>query len=249
MRVTTLDDGIVRHILLDSPKDHNALSPDLLEQLQAALDGASSSAARVIRLGPVGPTFCSGMDLRTMVGNAPDLSPLRRVLESLSLTRQPTVATVSGHVRAGGIGIMAACDVVFVARHTDFAFTETKLGAIPALISGPLFKRVAPHLISRYYLSGEVFDAETAYNMGLVTEAVDDPTAAANDWAAAVAAAAPGAVSATLELLRQAVSGGLPTLRALQELSERTFAGAEAQEGIRALLEKRKPVWGAFEAP
>ena len=127
MRVTTLDDGIVRHILLDSPKDHNALSPDLLEQLQAALDGASSSAARVIRLGHVGPTFCSGMDLRTMVGNAPDLSPLRRVLESLSLTRQPTVATVSGHVRAGGIGIMAACDVVFVARHTDFAF---KAGAV-----------------------------------------------------------------------------------------------------------------------
>jgi enoyl-CoA hydratase/carnithine racemase len=159
------------------------------------------------------------------------------------------VATISGHVRAGGIGIMAACDVVFVARHTDFAFTETKLGAIPALISGPLFNRVAPHLISRYYLSGEVFDAETAYNMGLVTEAVDDPTAAANDWATNVAAAAPGAVSATLELLRQAVAGGLPTLRALQELSERTFAGAEAQEGIRALLEKRKPVWGAFEAP
>jgi enoyl-CoA hydratase/carnithine racemase len=117
------------------------------------------------------------------------------------------------------------------------------------LISGPLVNRVAPHLISRYYLSGEVFDAETAYNMGLVTEAVDDPAAAANDWATNVAAAAPGAVSATLELLRQAVAGGLPALRALQELSERTFAGAEAQEGIRALLEKRKPVWGAFEAP
>lgn len=245
-RVTTMDDGIVRHILLNSPQDHNALSAGLLEELQIALDESSSSDARVIRLGHIGPTFCSGMDLRLMMEFSPDLTPLRKIFESLAATRQPTVATVSGHVRAGGIGILAACDVVFVARHTDFAFPETKIGAIPALISGPLLQRVSPHRISRYYLSGEIFDADMACRLGLVTEVVDDPIAAANDWASSVAAAAPGAVAATLNLLRQATVDGLPTLRALQDLSERTFAGEEAQEGIRALLEKRKPVWRAL---
>jgi enoyl-CoA hydratase len=237
------DDGRFRAITLDSLANRNALSPELLTDLHRAIEGARTSSSRIVKLGHTGETFSSGLDLRSVVGQVPDLSPLALVLDALQQTRQPVIVVVNGAVRAGGLGILAACDVVFASPQASFAFTETQIGAVPALISSPILQRTSPREIARYFLSGEIFDALVAEKLGLVSEVSDDPLAAALRWSESVLSAAPRAVEVALSLLRASLRGELPAIDSLRRLSEQTFAGDEAQEGIKAILEKRLPAW------
>ena len=133
-----LDDGIAT-ITLDSQRNRNALSRQLLTELHAALDQAEEADARAIVLRHEGPAFCAGADLKERRTGPPDSEPFVRVLQRLMDTAAPTIAVIDGAVRAGGIGLMAACDLVVVNSATTFALTEVRIGVH---CSSHFFKRI-----------------------------------------------------------------------------------------------------------
>jgi enoyl-CoA hydratase len=239
-----LDDGIAT-ITLDSQHNRNALSRQLLTELHAALDKAEEAGARAIVLRHEGPAFCAGADLKERRTGPPDSEPFVRVLQRLMDTAAPTIAVVDGAVRAGGIGLMAACDLVVVNSATTFALTEVRIGVAAAIISVPILQRVPPGKIAAAMLTGEQFDAEEARSMGLVTHVCDDTQAVVETLCAGILKGAPQAVTATKELLHSVP--GLERDKAFESmrlLSEEFFSSPDAAEGMQAFAEKREPVWG-----
>jgi enoyl-CoA hydratase/carnithine racemase len=233
-------DGGVATITLDSPANRNALSRQLVADLHIALDIAEAAAARVIVLTHTAPAFCSGADLRERTDGPVDSSPMVAVLRRLSEGDIPSIAAVDGPVRAGGVGLMASCDLVVVRRDATFAFTEVRIGAAPAIISVPLLARCGWSRLAAPFLTGEAFDAAEALTMGLVTHVTDDVAAMADTLARRILLGGPHAVAATKRLLRRAGDW-----HEMQRLSEALFAGAEAAEGMRAFADKRAPSWAA----
>ena len=161
-------------ITMDSQHNRNALSVQLLEELHACLDAAETADARAIVLRHEGPAFCAGADLKERSDGPPDATPFVSVLERLMDTERPTIAAVDGAVRAGGIGLMASCDLVVVNTTTTFALTEVRIGVAAAIISVPILRRVPAGKIAAAMLTGEAFDADEARSIGLVTHVTDD---------------------------------------------------------------------------
>jgi enoyl-CoA hydratase/carnithine racemase len=244
-------DGSVATITLDSPGNRNALSSRLVADLHAALDGAESAVAtgdaRSIVLTHTPPAFCAGADLKERASGPPDSAPVVRALERLMDAEVPTIAAVSGPARAGGLGLMASCDVVVVHSAVTFALTEVRIGVVAAIISVPILRRVKPADLAPAFLTGEAFDAEFARQVGLVTHVTDDVTAVVDHLCAGIAAGAPRAVAATKRMLREAVdSDGVARKDAfarMRALSDHHFQSAEAAEGMAAFAEKRRPSW------
>lgn len=234
----------VATITLNSPNTRNALSPNFLRELLRTIQVAGDSESRVIVLTHVPPVFCSGLDLKQLANGPIDLSGLVNVFLALRQIRQPTIAVLTGAVRAGGLGIVAACDLVIVAPTVNFAFTEVKLGAVPALISVPVLARVEWSRVVTAFITGEEFDAARALEIGLVTHVSDDPHQTAQRLVASICAAGPEAVATTIKILRRAANESYEVkLDEMRQLSEHVFESAEAQEGIAAFLAKRSPSW------
>lgn len=231
-------EGGVATITLDSPGNRNALSRELLADLHIALDRAEQPDVRVIVLTHTPPVFCAGADLKQRSTGPTDSTPMVRAMQRLSDATVPTIAALEGPVRAGGIGMMAACDLVVVQPDVTFAFTEVRIGVAPAIISVPILARVPWTKLAAPFLTGESFGAAAALDMGLVTHVADDVPAAVAALAAGVLAGAPGAVAATKRLLRTQHDWA-----EMQALSEALFASAEAAEGMRAFAERRAPRW------
>lgn len=234
--------GGVARITLDAPANRNALSKALLSGLHDALDRAEEPDVRVIVLGHAPPVFCAGADLKERSDGPSDSTPMVRAMQRLIEANQPTIAAVRGPVRAGGIGLMASCDLVVVQRDVTFAFTEVRIGVAPAIISVPILQRVPWTKLAAPFLTGETFGAAAALDVGLVTHVVDDVPAAVDTLVAGVLAGAPGAVAETKRLLH-----GERSWTEMQALSESLFSGAEAAEGMRAFAERRTPSWAAPE--
>ncbi|RLE17170.1 MAG: enoyl-CoA hydratase [Actinobacteria bacterium] len=238
-------EGSIATITLDSQRNRNALSRQLLAELHAALDQAELAEARAIVLRHEGPAFCAGADLKERRTGPPDSEPFVRVLQRLTDTAAPTIAVVDGAVRAGGIGLMAACDLVVVNTATTFALTEVRIGVAAAIISVPILRRVPPGKIAAAMLTGEQFNAEEARSMGLVTHVEDDTRSVTETLCAGILKGAPLAVAATKELLRS-----VPLLErdeafdTMRQLSEEFFSSPDAAEGMKAFAEKRQPDWG-----
>jgi methylglutaconyl-CoA hydratase len=244
-----IDAGIAT-ITLDSPANRNALSTQLRRELRDHLDTAiGSDRARVIVLTHTGTVFCAGMDLKESrgasaaeqgVNDFPDT--LRRIWDSPT----PVIAKLAGPARAGGVGLVAACDLAVAAEPVTFAFSEVRIGVVPAVISVPLIPQVQPAALYQLFLTGESFDARRAAEIGLITSAVpaDAVDAEVQRFADMLRLGAPGALAATKELLRGPVSATMADdLAAMTTLSAARFASEEGQEGIRAFVEKRKPSW------
>ena len=170
--------GGVATITLDSPSNRNALSRALLAGLHDALDRAEQPDVRVVVLTHTAPAFCAGADLKERSSGPADSTPMVRAMQRLIEANQPTVAAVQGPVRAGGIGLMASCDLVVVQRDVTFAFTEVRIGVAPAIISVPILQRVPWTKLAAPFLTGETFGAGAALDMGLVTHVADDVPAA-----------------------------------------------------------------------
>jgi enoyl-CoA hydratase/carnithine racemase len=243
-------DGGVATITLDSPDNRNALSRQLVAELHAALDDAEQAASagdvRSIVLTHTPPTFCAGADLRERASGPPDSAPIVRAFERLMDATVPTIAAVSGPARAGGIGLMASCDLVVVDSAVTFALTEVRIGVVAAIISVPIFRRVVPTQLASALLTGEPFDADYARHVGLVTHVTHDVTAVVDHLCAAIALGGPNAVTATKRLLRDAttdVSTRNEAFARVRALSDHFFQSAEAAEGMAAFLEKRRPSW------
>ncbi|MFZ4721202.1 MAG: enoyl-CoA hydratase-related protein [Ilumatobacteraceae bacterium] len=233
----------VATITLDSPSNRNALSRQLVHDLGLALDRAEQPDVRAVVLTHTAPVFCAGADLKERASGAPDAqsagNPMADAITRLGSMRAVTIAAVDGPVRAGGIGLMAACDLVVVNATVSFALTEVRIGVAPAIISVPILARCNWSSVAAAFLTGEPFTAEQAKAMGLVTHVADDVPAAVATLVQGVLAGAPNAVAEAKRILR----GGTPDMAAMTELSARLFDGEEAAEGMRAFAEKRPPSW------
>lgn len=240
--------GIAR-IALDSPRNRNALSAALVAQLtQALTDAGADDAVRAVELTHTGNTFCAGADLSEASQGGMKEGALRvlALLRHIVALPKPVVGSIDGHVRAGGLGIVGACDIVLAGPASTFAFSEVRLGLAPAMISLTTLPRLDPRAASRYYLTGETFDAPTAAGIGLITEAVEDIDAGTLAILDRLRACSPQGLRETKPLLTAGLLDGFEArARPLADQSARLFGSPEAAEGMAAFLEKRRPSWAA----
>lgn len=245
-------------VTLDSPHNRNALSAQLRHELNEALDkGTEDPDVRVIVLDHTGPVFCAGMDLKEARGGGAEnqgVNEFPRVLSRIMTSPKPVVAKLAGPARAGGLGIVAAADIAVASRAATFAFSEVRIGVVPAVISIPVLPRVLPHAAHELFLTGEKFDADRAERIGLINAAVDadELDATVDRYVQALFAGGPKALAATKELLRggpdAAREEGLEKVfNEMLVMSAQFFAGEEGQEGILAFAQKRAPNWVSAE--
>ncbi|WP_018548298.1 enoyl-CoA hydratase family protein [Streptomyces sp. LaPpAH-108] len=231
----------VETLSLDSPDTRNALSAPLVAALADALaDCAKDPGVRAVVLTHTGGTFCAGADLR----DPPQPDALVGLLRQIVELPKPVVARVTGHVRAGGLGLLAACDIAAASAGATFAFTEVRIGVAPAVISLPVLPRADPRAVARYYLTGERFGPAEAVRLGLLTasgDEVDDVLAPVLDG---LRRSSPEALAATKRLLTARVLETFDRDAAdLTALSARLFSAPEAREGMTAFLERRDAAW------
>ena len=246
--------GPLARLTLNSPHNRNALSGALVSQLHQGLhDAAADPAVRAVVLGHTGGTFCAGADL-SQSSAAGDDSPfdmaVARAREMTALLRAivesplPVIAAVNGHVRAGGLGLVGACDIAVAGPRSTFALTEARIGVAPAIISLTLLPKMTPRAAARYYLTGETFDAGRAAEIGLITTAADDVDAAVAALGADVGRGSPQGLAASKALTTAAVLEGFDRdAERLTEESARLFVSDQAREGMLAFLQKRPPSW------
>ena len=240
-------------ITLDSQPNRNALSRRLRSELAAHLRSAlADPAVRVVVLTHAGPAFSAGADLSEVRDGDAEAEarsvPLPELLAALLDAPKPVVARVAGPARAGGIGLIACCDVAIASTTSNFALTEVRVGVVPVLISVPLLPLLGRRAAQRLMLTGETFGAEQAVEVGLLTRAVPvaDLDAEVDRAVTELCAGAPQAVAATKEVLAAATGRGEELRRrlaAVNAVSQRHFASEEAAEGIAAFREKRAPRW------
>ncbi|MEU4208440.1 enoyl-CoA hydratase family protein [Streptomyces sp. NPDC026206] len=235
----------VTTLTLDSPHNRNALSARLVSELRDALARAADDAdTRAVVLTHTGNTFCAGADLTEPAPTGP--LELARLLRAIVELPRPVVARVDGHVRAGGLGLVGACDIAVASESSSFAFTEARLGLAPAVISLPLLPKLDARAAARYCLTGERFGAGEAARIGLITVAAGapGPDRALEPLLAGLRRGSPQGLAASKRLVTAEVLGAFDRdTRALAEQSAQLFASAEAREGMAAFLERRDPAW------
>ncbi|NUO45866.1 MAG: enoyl-CoA hydratase family protein [Streptomyces sp.] len=231
----------VETLTLDAPHNRNALSAALVGELTDALSDCDKDGdVRAVVLTHTGNTFSAGADLK----DPPHPDALVGLLRQIVAVPKPVLARVTGHVRAGGLGLLAACDIGAASTGATFAFTEVRIGVAPAVISLPLLPRTDPRALARYYLTGERFDAAEAARIGLLTTTGDDVDAVLEPILEGLRKAAPEALAETKRLLTVRVLEAFDRDAAdLTALSARLFASAQAREGMTAFLERRDPTW------
>jgi enoyl-CoA hydratase len=244
-------EGPVARLTLNSPHNRNALSSALVSQLHRGLrDAAADPAVRVVVLGHTRGTFCAGADLSEASGGNPFDMAAARARELTALLRAivesplPVIAAINGHVRAGGFGLVGACDIAVAGPRSTFALTEARIGVAPAIISLTLLPKMSARAAARYYLTGETFDAGAAAEIGLITMATDDVDAAVAKLVAHLSRGSPQGLAASKALTTAAVLQGFDRdAERLTEESARLFVSDEAREGMLAFLQKRPPSW------
>ncbi|QWB24903.1 MULTISPECIES: enoyl-CoA hydratase family protein [Streptomyces] len=231
----------VETLTLDSPHNRNALSAALVAELADALtDAGKDTGVRAIVLTHTGNTFSAGADLK----DPPPPDALVGLLRQIIELPKPVLARVTGHVRAGGLGLLAACDIAAASTEATFAFTEVRIGVAPAVISLPLLPRTDPRALARHYLTGERFDAAEAQRTGLLTTHADDVDGALAPILDGLRKSAPDALAETKRLLTARVLEAFDRDAAdLTALSARLFSSAQAREGMTAFLERRDAAW------
>ncbi|WP_299053621.1 enoyl-CoA hydratase-related protein [uncultured Nocardioides sp.] len=239
------DDVRLAVVTLDSPANRNALSRRLVAELLAALDEADRDpTVRAVQLRATGRVFCSGADLSEAVEGgmeqgARGMVDMQRAVLAMAT---PVVVAVQGPVRAGGIGLVGACDVAIAARAATFALTEVRLGLAPAVISLVLLHRMTPRGAQRTFLDGEVFDGDAAAAYGLVSQAVDadDLDAAADRACASLLLGSAQGQRETKRLLNREVLADLDARREeVAATSARLFGSPEAKEAMTAFLRRK----------
>jgi enoyl-CoA hydratase len=238
-----LADGVAT-ITLDSPSNRNALSASLVEQLLAHLAAAATAeATRAIVLTHTGGTFCAGADLAEMTGGGSRQAGTARLLALLRAiveVPKPVIARLAGHARAGGVGLVGACDLAFATAAATFAFSEARLGLAPAVISLTTLPRLDARAAARYYLTGDVFDAAEAARIGLLTAVTDEVGGVLESMrACSPRGLAESKALVTASMRRDIAERG----EQLAQLSGRLFASDDGHEGMAAFLARRPPRW------
>ncbi len=241
----------VARLTLDSPDNRNALSTALVEQLHQGLTDATEEAGvRAVVLGHTGGTFCAGADLAQAAGGHPHDVAADRARELTRLLRRilelpmPVIAAIDGHVRAGGLGLVGACDIAVAGPTSTFALTEARIGVAPSIISLTLLPKMTTRAAGRYFVTGEKFGAAEAADIGLVTIAADDVEATVTTLTAAIGKASPQGLAASKALTTARILEAFDAeAEELTRQSAELFVSEEAREGMLAFLQKRPPRW------
>jgi methylglutaconyl-CoA hydratase len=242
--VTVERDGEVLRITLSRPDRRNAFDSALVGELAEAF--VDVGRARAVVLAGEGRSFCAGADvdwMRASVGlsfeeNVADANAMRQMFEAIDRCPTPVLARVQGHALGGGAGLVAAADIAISARETVYAFSEVKLGIVPAVISPFALAKIGGGNARRYFVTGERFDAETALRIGLVSEVADDLDGAVDRVVGELLSAAPKAARWAKRLVAERPDGPATA----RWIAERRTSD-EGQEGLQAFLEKRSPKW------
>jgi methylglutaconyl-CoA hydratase len=237
-------DRDVLRVTLARPDSRNSFDAALIAELSEAF--VDIGTARAVVLSGEGASFCAGADVEWMRAsadldretNVADANALRRMLEAIDGCPAPVVAVVHGHALGGGVGLVAVSDIVLADLGTVFAFSEVKLGIVPAVISPFALRKIGESTARRYFVTGERFDAETALRIGLVHEVTSDLDAALARVLVELRTAGPRAARHAKRLVLERPDGP-ETARLIAE--RRT--SDEGQEGLRAFLERRRPAW------
>ncbi|MBE0622780.1 MAG: enoyl-CoA hydratase/isomerase family protein [Burkholderiales bacterium] len=250
-----VDKGVAT-IRMNRPEVRNAFNETMIEELSRAFLAADANAAvRAVVLAGAGPAFCAGADLnwmKKMSGYSPeenraDAMNLAMTLNTIYMMNKPTVARVHGAAFAGGMGLVAACDIAIAAEEAEFCLTEVKIGLTPANISPYVVAAMGERQARRYFLTAERFSAAEALRIGLlhrVTPAAQ-LDAGVDALLAHLLAASPAAIAASKELIRYVAHGAIDqeTMAGTAERIAAARASDDGKEGIRSFLEKRKPSW------
>ena len=246
----------VETITLNRPEVRNAFNDEVIAELTAVfLEIAKRPEVRCVVLAGNGPAFCAGADLNwmkrmsgyTREENLQDASGLARMLEAIYHCPKPTIARVQGDTYAGGMGLVAACDMAVAVDTAQFCLSEVKLGLIPATISPYVIRAMGTRASHRYFLTAERFSAAEALRLGLVHEVVaaDALDAKVGEIALALVNAGPEAVKSCKKLLHDVagheITPGL-VRRTVEGIAD-IRASDEGREGVQSFLGKRKPNW------
>jgi len=254
LSITT--EGAIRTITLSRPDVRNAFNDEVIAELKIAfIEAGQADDVRCVVLAAEGPAFCAGADLNwmrrmadyTRDENLADAGQLAAMLRAIYECPKPTIARVQGDVFAGGVGLVAACDMAVSVDTATYCLSEVKLGLIPATISPYVIRAMGARASHRYFLTAERFSAAEAHRIGLVHEVVgaDALDAKVAELTSALVSASPNAVRACKRLVQDVAE------REIEDaLVAHTVAGiadirssAEGKEGVQSFLQKRKPSW------
>ena len=248
--------GFVATVTLNRPEVRNAFNDEVIAELTEAFAGLGArDDVRAIVLAAQGPAFCAGADLNwmrrmadyTRQENIADAGKLAEMLRVIYECPKPTIARVQGDVYAGGMGLVAACDMAVAVDTAGFCLSEVKIGLIPATISPYVIRAMGPRAAHRYFLTAERFSAAEALRIGFVHEVVaaEALDSRVDELLKALVSASPSAVRACKRLVLEVAERAIDTA-----LIDSTVAGiadirasAEGREGVQAFLQKRKPGW------
>ena len=249
-------DGAVARITLSQPEVRNAFSDEVIAEITAAfLEVGNRPEVRAVVLAAQGPAFCAGANLNwmrrmadyTRAENVADAGKLAEMLRVIYECPKPTIARVQGDVYAGGMGLVAACDMAVSVDTAGFCLSEVKLGLIPATISPYVIRAMGARAAHRYFLTAERFDAPEALRIGFVHALVsaDALDAKVDELLKALTSASPNAVRAckklVLDVAERDINAGLiaATVEGIADIR----ASSEGKEGVQSFLNKRKPAW------
>jgi len=248
--------NLVAFVTLNRPEVRNAFDDALIADLTGVFrELEKDDAVKAVVLAGAGSAFCAGADLnwmKRMAGygyeqNLADAKALAEMLRTLDRLSKPTVARVHGPAYAGGVGLVAACDIAIGSHEAEFCLTEVKLGLSPATISPYVLRAMGERLARRYFLSGEVIDAREAYRLRLLSEIApkEDLDAAVNALLGHLAVGGSAAQAKIKDLIRT-VSAGPADEAMIADTAMRIAeirVSPEGREGIASFLEKRRPAW------
>ena len=248
--------GGVATVVLSRPDVRNAFNDEVIAELsQAFIQLGDDPQVRAIVLMAEGPAFCAGADLNWMrrmadysrEENEQDAEKLAFMLRTIYECPKPTIARVQGDVYAGGMGLVACCDMAVSVDTANYCLSEVKLGLIPATIGPYVIRAMGPRASHRYFLTAERFSAAEARRIGFVHEVVpaDQLDATVSTWVQALLAASPNAIKECKKLVQYVADRDITrllidhTVKAIADLR----ASDEGKEGVQSFLNKRKPAW------
>lgn len=253
----TRRDGAVEYLTLNRPEVGNALNDEVIAELASWTESVAADASvRAVVIAGAGRNFSTGADVRWMARtieytadqNMNDAMALARMFAGLNTLPVPVIGRIHGAAMGGGTGLAAACDVVVAEEHAVFAFSEVKLGIIPAVISPFVLAKIGRSAARELFLTGARFGAARARDIGLVHAVVPESEldATVARYVADFLEAGPQAVAAAKSLIAQVWSHSTDAATSLtaSAIANRRVS-PEGQEGLRAFLEKRKPSWSA----
>src|SRR5712675_2293691 len=246
--------GEIAKITLNRPEKRNAISTQMIAELQTALDTIEKSHSRVVIVTGAGKAFCAGMDLDMLAAitkqspaeNQDDARRIAKMLRRIWSFPRPMIAAVNGAAYAGGCGIATMCDLTLAVPEAKFGYTEVKIGFVPAIVSSYLVFQVGHKIARDLLMTARLFDAAEAHRYGLVNEIVpaENLMARARELANVLLENSPSSVQATKRLINGFIKDQLDIqVAAAVKDNARIRTTADFKEGVTSFLEKRKPVW------